>query len=151
MARAKGIAEENPGGRLTTKTSQYALPSISIAWCINGRQAEASVGCSKSLIGGLFTGWPNQDHILPSTDLVSFFELRATRALWRASHCPALLRRAKNTSDHPLVSPPSDSGSASIHREIRALDKAGAFCREEDNGFGNLVGCGWTPRWCLRG
>jgi hypothetical protein len=42
MARAKGIAEENPGGRLTTKTSQYASPSISIAWCINGRQAEAS-------------------------------------------------------------------------------------------------------------
>jgi hypothetical protein len=39
MARAKGIAEENPGGRLTTKTSQYASPSISIAWCINGRQA----------------------------------------------------------------------------------------------------------------
>jgi hypothetical protein len=42
MARAKGIAEENPGGRLATKTSQYASPSISIAWCINGRQAEVS-------------------------------------------------------------------------------------------------------------
>ena len=42
MARAKGFAEENPGGRLTTKTSQYASPSISIAWCINGRQADAS-------------------------------------------------------------------------------------------------------------
>jgi hypothetical protein len=26
-----------------------------------------------------------------------------------------------------------------------------AICREEDNGFGNLVGCGWTPRWCLSG
>jgi hypothetical protein len=34
MARAKGIAEENPGGRLATKRSQYASPSISIARCI---------------------------------------------------------------------------------------------------------------------
>ena len=44
-----------------------------------------------------------------------------------------------------------DGGSAPIHRELRALDEAGAICREEDNGFGNLIGCGWTPSWCLSG
>jgi hypothetical protein len=42
-------------------------------------------------------------------------------------------------------------GSASIHRELRALDEARSVCREEDNGFGNLIGGGGTPGWCLSG
>jgi hypothetical protein len=41
-----------------------------------------------------------------------------------------------------------DGGSSSIHGKFRALDETCVICREEDNGFGNLVGCGWTPS-CL--
>jgi hypothetical protein len=41
-----------------------------------------------------------------------------------------------------------DGGSSSIHGKFRALDETCVICREEDNGFSNLVGCGWTPS-CL--
>ena len=44
-----------------------------------------------------------------------------------------------------------DGGSSSIHGKFRALNKTCVIRREEDNGFGNLVGSGWTPRWCLSG
>jgi hypothetical protein len=63
--------------------------------------------------------------------------------------------RSGHTAEHlrgpELVTLQLDGGSSSIHREFRALDETSAIGREEDNGFGNLVGCGWTPRWCLSG
>jgi hypothetical protein len=37
-----------------------------------------------------------------------------------------------------------------LHRR-RVSRETRAICREEDNSFGDLVGCGWTPRWCLSG
>ena len=49
-----------------------------------------------------------------------------------------------------LVTLQLDGGSSSIHGEFRALNETSAIRRKEDNGFSNLVGCGWTPRWCLR-
>src|SRR6266567_3203564 len=45
----------------------------------------------------------------------------------------------------------SDSSSAAIHRELRAMDETRAICREEHDGFSDLVRRAWTVRRCLSG
>jgi hypothetical protein len=45
----------------------------------------------------------------------------------------------------------SDGGAASVHGEFRAVNEAGAVCRQEDNCFSNFIGCCRTTRGRLGG